>query len=504
MATQALKEAVISPLADAIFEQLGYDPTQGGLNEFQPPILRSRAQYILVTGGGQGGKSLGASKKFQENWALDRVNHTDRGDGSKEPHLYWLVGSAYEETRKEFQYIADDLMTLGYEPYLFVSSGVNPGLIELRYKDSQGHPDRKPTLRIETKSGTDVTKMSKESPNGIILCEAAQMQFEVFERARDRVTPSDGWMYISGTMERELGMWFRQLALHWAPGVDGKASFRLPSYSNYAWYPGGRNDPKILRAEQEQSDEWFKERIEGIPVPPKGLVFGEVDASVHVRDSAYNPDLPVYMGEDPGYGSELTHAHALEVYQIAQDYTAAGQPYQQIRGIDEIFQHGTITKDIIEIAMGREWWRSPKFLFSDPHYKDQHHANSSVAEIWIKEAGIVPGPKARIPVMPGIERLKSFLKADPVSKLPKIVFSPKQKGLLSNFGLVPNPLGRAGSEDHGAMRPYRWKTDRQGAVYGQIPDDKDCDAVKATWYFLVDHFGYGYDRRNHQAKITRY
>jgi len=497
MATQTLSKAVISPLADGIFERIGYDPTQGGHNVYQPAIMRSKAKYIAVTGGEQGGKSRVAASKFQVEWALDQGRRPERGDGVGDPHLYWLVAAAYGETQKEFEYILDDLYTLFPTAKIDKSKRIDPGYIELRHVSDLGKPDRKAALRIETKSATDITKLSKESPNGIILCEAAQMEFEVFERCRGRVAPMDGWLFIPGTMERGVGIWFSQMATAWAAGVDNKASFILPSYSNHYLYPGGIDDPKIQAAKIEQSDEWFLERIEGKPVPPRGLVFHEFDASKHVRDNVYNPALPVYIAEDPGYGSELAHAHALEIYQIVTDYTATGQSYEQVRGIDEIFEHGKITEDIINIAMRKPWWKSPKFLYSDPHYKDQHHSMSSVAEVWNRETGLVAGPNHRIPVMPGNERLKSFLGDDPVSKMPKIVFHSCQKGLLSNFGAAPNPLD-------GKIRPYRWKTDRQGAVYGQIPEEKNNDGTKATTYFLVGEFGYGYDKRNRKAIVTRH
>jgi len=479
----------VTTAVDLFYEKVGYDPSQGGMNVYQPAIIDSVAPYILITGGEQGGKTEVLKKKWMKNWLRDQVVHEPMGDGEHDPLLYWLIAASYGEAIKEFTGIEDDLRQLGF-PVKAVKVD-SPGYIEVRFPD-----EGKARLRVEVKSATDTTKLSKDSPHGIMLCEAAQMGVEIYERARGRVTPRDGWLLIAGTMEREMGSWFRTLATQWHSGSDGRQSFRLPSYSNVALYPDGERDPKILALKRESSDEFFMERIEGIPVPPKGLVFSEFNPDIHLRAQEYVPDLPVYMGEDPGYGQELTHAHALVVFQKIVDYLPNGQPFEQMRQIDEIYEHGLLTKDIIEIAMSREWWKSPKTLTSDPHYKDQHHSMNSVAEQWLEMTGILAGPRRvngvtpRIPIMPAIERLKGFLKPDPQTHMPKITFHPdKGKGTLSEFGTTENPL-EDGLASH--MRPYRWSVDKEGEVYGQVPKDRYNDGIKATQYMLVAEYGYGH------------
>ena len=129
--------------------------------------------------------------------------------------------------------------------------------------------------------------------------------------------------------------------------------------------------------ERESSDTDCSERIAGEVVPPKGLVSTEFRADLHVRDVQYDPDYPVHMAEDPGYGAHS--AHALIFYQNID---------RQIRVFDEIYERGLITQEIIRLAQRLPLWKGDKYLVSDPHYKDQHHSNHSVSDIWRIEAGI--------------------------------------------------------------------------------------------------------------------
>ena len=145
-----------------LFSKLEFEPT-----EKQIPILESRKRFILVAGGEQAGKSLVASKylvsRFLEN---------------EEPGLYWLVAADYERTRAEFEYLTQDFATLGILSE--VTKRVDPGRIIL----ADG-------TRIETKSAKDPRTLAMRAPNGIIGCEASQLDLESFHRLRGRCARMD-------------------------------------------------------------------------------------------------------------------------------------------------------------------------------------------------------------------------------------------------------------------------------------------------------------------------
>tara|TARA_Y100000401_G_scaffold117490_1_gene126562 strand:- start:977 stop:2329 length:1353 start_codon:yes stop_codon:yes gene_type:complete len=436
-----------------LFSKVGFEPT-----EKQTPIIECRKRFILVAGGEQAGKSMIASK-----YLVSRFLETE------ESGLYWLVAADYERTRAEFDYLVQDFATLGI--LAEVSKRVDPGRIVL----ADG-------TRIETKSAKDPRTLAMRAPDGIIGCEASQLDLESFHRLRGRCAPKRGWLFLAGTFEGSLG-WYPQLFQTWQYGTDEEQSFSLPSYSNQYLYPEGKSDPEILKLKAMASDEFFMERIEGIPSPPQGLVFSEFRPDIHISDTAeWSVGDPVYLWMDPGYAG----AYAVEVVQEING---------QICVIDEIYEQGLITKEIIEIAQSRPWWKDVQGGVIDiAGY--QHQAMSAPAEIWMEETGLyLSGQKIKI--NDGTERLKGFLKSDPQTNAPKLIVNPKCEGILSEFGAVPNPFD-------GQTRAYRWKVDRDGNIVGEQPDDKNNHGVKAVIYGLVDRFGYGHLGINSVIKVKRW
>jgi hypothetical protein len=397
-------------------------------------------------------------------YLLSRFLETD------EPGLYWLVAADYERTRAEFEYLVQDFASLGI--LASVTKRVDPGNIIL----ADG-------TRIETKSAKDPRTLAMKAPDGIIGCEASQLDLDSFHRLRGRVAPKRGWLFLAGTFEGSLG-WYPQLFLAWNNNAyPDEQSFSLPSYSNIHLYPEGKADPEIMRLRAQSSDEFFMERIEGIPAPPYGLVFGEFRADLHIDpEASWVKGEPVYLWIDPGYAG----AYAVEVVQEING---------QICVVDEVFEQGLITTEVIEIAQSRPWWKDVQGGVIDiAGY--QHQAMSAPAEIWMEKTGIYLSAQ-KIRINDGTERLKGFLRPNPLNGASKIVFNPKCRGLLSEFGAEPSPID-------GQTRAYRWKVDRDGNIVGGSPEDKNNHAIKAVIYGLVDRFGYGYMANRSLIKVKRW
>ena len=440
-------------LRDYLYEKVGFEPTTE-----QVAILESPYRFNLVAGGEQAGKSMVASK-----YLLGRFMETE------EPGLYWLVAADYERTRAEFEYLVQDFATLGILKQ--ASKRVDPGYIVL----ADG-------TRIETKSAKDPRTLAMRAPNGILGCEASQLDMETFFRLRGRCAPKRGWMFLAGTFEGSLG-WYPQMYTAWAAGADPEAkAYSLPSWTNKYLYPGGREDPEIQRLKEVASDDFYMERIEGKPSPPKGLVFSEFRPDVHVVDVEYVPDVPVHLWMDPGYAG----GYAVEVIQVQGE---------QIQVIDEIYEVGLVTDEIIDIAKSRPWWPDVKFGVIDIA-GNQHQAMAAPAEVWLEQAGLYLSSQ-KVKINEGTERLKGWLKIDPRTHAPRIVFSPKCIGIMSEFGMAPNPFD-------GQTRAYRWKTDREGNIVGDTPEDKYNHGIKAVIYGLIDRFGYGYVQGHDRIKVRRW
>ena len=440
-------------LRDYLYDKVGFTPT-----DEQVAILESPYRFNLVAGGEQAGKSMVASK-----YLLGRFMETE------EPGLYWLVAADYERTRAEFEYLVQDFATLGILKQ--ASKRVDPGYIVL----ADG-------TRIETKSAKDPRTLAMRAPHGILGCEASQLDMETFFRLRGRCAPKRGWMFLAGTFEGSLG-WYPQMYTAWAAGADPEAkAYSLPSWTNKYLYPGGREDPEIQRLKEVASDDFYMERIEGKPSPPKGLVFTEFRPDAHVVDVEYVPDVPVHLWMDPGYAG----GYAVEVVQVQGE---------QIQVIDEIYEVGLVTDEIIDIAKSRPWWPDVKFGVIDIA-GNQHQAMAAPAEVWLQQAGLYLSSQ-KVKINEGTERLKGWLKIDPRTHAPRIVFSPKCIGIMSEFGMAPNPFD-------GQTRAYRWKTDREGNIVGDTPEDKYNHGVKAIIYGLIDRFGYSYVQGHDRIKVRRW
>ena len=163
-------------LTTYLYDKVGFVPTRE-----QSSILNSQHRFNLVAGGEQAGKSMIAAK-----YLLARFLET-KGKG-----LFWLVAADYARTRAEFTYLAEDFEKLGM--IKDISKRVDPGHITL----VDG------TL-IETKSAKDPRTLAMKAPDGIIGCEASQLDMETFFRLRGRCAPKRAWMFLGGTFEGSLG-----------------------------------------------------------------------------------------------------------------------------------------------------------------------------------------------------------------------------------------------------------------------------------------------------------
>lgn len=454
---------------DILNEETGVLPTPE-----QAEILASDRRFLLVAGGEQAGKSVVAAlfliRKHFELTARRSTGATKRGrkTRSHRPALYWLVGATYGETEREFRYLEEWFGAL--DMLAKSTKRVNPGRIVL--KDG---------TRIETKSAVDHRTLSKESPDGIIGCEASQLDATVFSRMRGRVTARNGWLFLAGTFESSVG-WYPQLFKAWRHGGPDRRSYSLPSWTNRTLYPGGREDPELAALKTDSTDDFFMERIAGQPVPPRGLVVPEVRPEVHVRDVSYVPGLPVRLAIDPGYAG----AYAVEALQCIDGREVV---------IDEIYERGLVTEEIIAMARSRPWWPDVEGGVIDVAGY-QHHSMPAPAEAWLEE-GDVSLSASQVPINDGTQRIRSFLKVPAGDRGPRLMIGSHCKGILSELGVTPNPFD-------GQTRPYRWKTDREGNIVGRVPEDRYNHGVKAVIYHLVDKYGYASKPRAEKFLVKRF
>ena len=446
-----------------ILDRLGWQPTAS-----QAPILSCNAQNIAVSGGDRSGKSE-VSAKFLIKRDLEWDGPPD------EARLYWLVAADYSRTRKEFDILIDNYTRLGL------------GTSDYTKRVDPGHFVLQGGTKIQTKSAKDPRTLAMDSPHGIVVCEASQIDIETFHRLLGRLLDKNGWLLLSGSLE--MGSpWYSALITNWLTGIDGNQSFLLPTPSNTYLFPGGIQDEKIQRLRRTTSDRFFTERIMGKPVPPLGLVHPGFRSDLHVKSVKYRPGEDVYLAVDPGTAG----AYAVEACHVVMGED--GQT-EQVQVFDEIYEQGLITAQIVQIVNQKKWAKDIKKIVIDV-YARQRQSMPPVAEVWLKETGHYTESN-KVFVRDQIEIMDRFLTPHPITGQPMIVFAPHCRGVLSEFGAGPNPFD-------GLVKPYTWRLDSNNGVVGKEPDDRYRHAIQATCYFLVSQYGYAFRKRRATIRVKHW
>lgn len=433
-----------------LWETLEYKPTPEQL-----AVHDSNARLKLITGGEGSGKSvLTAMEGFLD---IPRVK------------LIWVCGNEYGDTIKEFDYIQEWLVKTHY-------------LVE--HKGSIQNPPwymkAFSGCEIVCKAVKDHVKIGSDSPDLILVCEAARIEYLAYLKLRGRIARNRGRMVMSGTLEDSLS-WYPEFALRWSgANLEGGKSFSIPTWANYYKYPkegvtvildDGTKIENVCQEIQELAittpTDLFKERYMGQVCKPSNLVIPEFQNKIHVpadesgSSIIFNPELNVEIAVDPGYGG----AYAVLALQEFED---------KIYVIDEVYLQGYVTEEIIDICKDKEWWGNVVGGVIDIAGR-QHQAMKAPVEVWTERAKVYLRSR-KVSEEGGINLLRTKLKVNPLKGHATAYFNPNCKGFISECGAGKSPLPNGGA----------WVRDKN---LGR-PIDKHNHAAKALIYWLVDHFGY--------------
>lgn len=426
-------------------------------SEIQGEVLRCDKRIILVSGGERAGKSVVAA-----TYLLSRMmNKLFRSE--KKKLLYWLVAADYAQSRVEFEYILAGLRNVG---------AVESKNVSMPEKGPWSLKAFNNRVRVVTKSAVDVRKLGGVAPNGILINEAAQVDYSIYNKCVGRLAEKRGFLFLSGTLESSTD-WYAESLKRWqAPNAEDAASFVMPSWANPIVFPKGESDPEIVRQKKLLPRDEFLRRFGAVATPPENLVLPEFNYKTHVpgdvefiewEDEQRGGRYPVQLWIDPGFSGSN---YAVEVVQIVDADHHCDLTHVHV--IDEVYTHNAHTAWIIEECREREWWDNVNLVVIDVAGA-QHHAAPSHAEMWAAEGiGVV---WSKIPVEDGILRHRTFLK-DPAAEQARIFFSEDCAGATKEYG--------------------RWKRKKPKALGDQAsrPATRNCDALKAVNYGLVNRFGF--------------
>lgn len=329
----------------------------------------------------------------------------------------------------------------------------------------------KPTL-IETKSAKYPERIASVPYDGMLLVEAAQMPYIIFENSLGRVAQTDGWILMSGTLESESD-WYVEKSREYlvSDNADGGATYSLPSWENLTEFPGGFKDPKLQRFYNILGHDKFMERFGGQIRPLKGLVLPEFKYTRHVGKFDYRPGVDVQVWVDPGY---YPSAYAVLFVQVIQD---------EVFIFDEIYVQNVDTPEIITMVAQKPYYRAIVGGAIDIYAK-QRVEKTVIWEQWKDNAQLrLKLDMNKVKVSEGVTRARQFFTPHPLHGTVKIHIDEKCVGLISELGGCKSPFA---DEGRGA---WKKKMDRNGNVLSDEPSKSNCDSSKALIYGLVSQFG---------------
>jgi hypothetical protein len=310
-----------------LFRGIGYHPHAGQL-----AFHGNDARFKLLIAGARFGKSLASAREM----LVEMLAGGTRG---------WLVGPTYALALPEYRYIREDMLR------------------HLRARclsEQAGLPSR-----LTADWGAEVVRMSAhnaesllgEEIDWLIMCEAAHMEREAYERfLRARLVSRNGRLVVATTPRGH----------NWIYELYRRAE-RLKDWQvlRFATADNPRvSDEELSAARAALPADVFAEQFEGAFTTPHGAVYPEFDRGLHVVDGLEPaPGDLILRGIDFGY----THPFAClwacvdgdGCLNILREHYRAGMPMadhaEAIRRVDDEFlQRGCVLGPAIVDPSGAE------------------------------------------------------------------------------------------------------------------------------------------------------
>lgn len=271
---------------DKWFEETGYSPHKG-----QAAVHYDATRHRVLCNGRRWGKTLLGGKEV-ETFAFLR---NFRG----EPMRGWIVGPEYTDAEKEFRVIHDTFKKLGIDQISnkFLNNTENGNM----------HISTRWGFDVECRSARHPESLVGEGLDFVLLVEAGRHRRSTFtEYIRPAISDKRGVSIMSGVPEDMS----ENSLLYWAfnRGQDLTKtqwkSWRMPSWTNHFVFPGGANDPEILEAKDDLTDDEFRRQYGAEFVEQRGRVMTEWDDDIHTGKLMYRPDWPLFAAVDFGFTND--------------------------------------------------------------------------------------------------------------------------------------------------------------------------------------------------------
>jgi hypothetical protein len=216
-----------------------------------------------------------------------------------QPQIGWIIGPEYTDCEKEFRVIYDSLRALGVDQ------------VSERFTNN---PDSG-NMHIKTKWGFDLQCRSARHPESLVgegldfvlIVEGGRQKRKMWgDYVRPALSDKRGWSFTSGVPEgaSETSLLYSLYNRGQDPTKKTWWSQQMPSWTNNIVFPGGREDPEIIEARDDLTEDEFRRQYGAEFVDNIGRVMKEWDDDDHIADLEYNRKWPLYAAVDFGYTND--------------------------------------------------------------------------------------------------------------------------------------------------------------------------------------------------------
>lgn len=435
------------------FNSIGYEPHEG-----QEDLHFTRSRFKVVRCGRRWGKTYFGAHEAEPTMM---VPCPMTGEGQ----IGWIVGPNYTDAEKEFRIVYDTLRRIGMD---------KDAIKFVKNVDSGSMHIQLPTgAQIIGKSAAHPEKLVGEGLNWVLMVEAGRHKRTTWgQYIRPALSDRRGWAAFTGVPEgaSEASL----LYALWDRGESGRfktwRSWKRPSWTNNIVFPLGRQDPEILEAEEDLTEDEFARQYGAEFTDKTGQVIKEYDDDTHLGDFDYNPAWATYMAVDYGF----TNPFVVLFIQVG--------PFGDIRVIREFRRQQLDTVEVcLDLKMEYPGLvRVCSMLYPDPAEPDDTRTMQRELRI---QANKNTGGELKT-------RLSLIRRALKVRNQHLPVGDPERRPTLM---IDRTHCARLAWE----MREgYKWpkrKTERQRSD-SENPMDKDNHGVEALGRFFRGYFGKSADR----------
>lgn len=271
---------------DIYFQETGYSPHPG-----QRVVHYDNHRHRVLVNGRRWGKTLCGAKEAECMTFIKNF--------LGEPQRGWIIGPEYSDCEKEYRVIYDSLRKLGVDQ------------VSNRFVNNAESGN----MHIATKWGFDLQCRSARHPESLVgegldfvlIVEGGRHRRKMWgDYVRPALSDKRGWSFTSGVPEgaSETSLLYSLFQRGQDPTKKTWSSMTMPSWTNTIVFPGGRNDPEILEAKDDLTDDEFNRQYGAEFVDNIGRVMKEWDDDDHVADLEYNRKWPLYAAVDFGYTND--------------------------------------------------------------------------------------------------------------------------------------------------------------------------------------------------------